>query len=820
MKRIYFILLRTFVAFSLLLVAQQGYSQLWNSMDEGLPARVVKVTEGGQSIIAATADSISKYEVEFNFYRWNGITWNKISSLMLIAGSQITEMFVFKDDLYIAGIDLKFLDQTEAKGLLRLRNGRWQRASSQLLLKDGRAAQIHNAVVYNGNVYLSGQITHIDNLKSGVMVRFNGSQYSALSTEHQIEGTINDLAVYKNQLIICGPAFKTNNSGVQQMAIYNGNAYSFSNILNTIPARLFATANDLFMFGISQGNDRGLFVLDGNNWTSFSKGITNIEIINSLVFFNNTYWASGIFILDGRNSTLVRWSISQWIIPPTQPIIQPFFLFHHASSQHLYAFGGFRYVGRLPFFHIAHLSHGQGHISGRIYWDYNQNCTHDSLEVPLPMRIVRISPGPRAVITDSRGFYNIQLPAGNYRIAVQNPRNWQASQCSMNQRDVSLSEGQVVDNLDFPQFINPSVEDVEIRLSSNAGNVARRGVSEVYGIHYRNNGARNAPTGKIRITLPEMVNNFHSIPEPDTKIENILEWNFVNLQPGESGLIRLINDIPQSTGTGDRLTLKAQVIGPVSDQNPLDNDDSLSLTVIDGTTLQGKFISPEPEPGDTISWINTESKIIDYTIRFENRGNDTIRSILVLDTIDLNLDITYVQVFNASHSSRLNIINLPPGEAKGVLAWHFDGIRLPPSFGRNDCPDCRGHVGFRLALEQNIAPNTLVPNRAAIVFDDGNPQLTNTVYAAVPKGSGLYSFSKNGLLQVYPNPSSGIFNIAAAENNAGTVNVFGMNGQHLFSQEFSSFSPIIDLSAYPAGLYVLQLINGSTMFTTKILKSE
>jgi hypothetical protein len=71
-----------------------------------------------------------------------------------------------------------------------------------------------------------------------------------------------------------------------------------------------------------------------------------------------------------------------------------------------------------------------------------------------------------------------------------------------------------------------------------------------------------------------------------------------------------------------------------------------------------------------------------------------------------------------------------------------------------------------------------------------------------------------------PNPTSGWLNIHFAQALSGDLNVeiFSLNGQLLQRVNYQSNANVsLDLSAYPAGVYLVRLINGEALLTERIL---
>ena len=77
-------------------------------------------------------------------------------------------------------------------------------------------------------------------------------------------------------------------------------------------------------------------------------------------------------------------------------------------------------------------------------------------------------------------------------------------------------------------------------------------------------------------------------------------------------------------------------------------------------------------------------------------------------------------------------------------------------------------------------------------------------------------------LSIYPNPSNGNFNVLfdnASSNNVG-VTVFDLSGRSVFKRSYetsSSFNQNINLGAVSAGMYLVNIVDGSRTITKKII---
>ncbi|MFN8284996.1 MAG: T9SS type A sorting domain-containing protein [Chitinophagales bacterium] len=173
---------------------------------------------------------------------------------------------------------------------------------------------------------------------------------------------------------------------------------------------------------------------------------------------------------------------------------------------------------------------------------------------------------------------------------------------------------------------------------------------------------------------------------------------------------------------------------------------------------------------------------LDYLIRFQNTGTDTAYKVVIVDTLNQNLDLSTLEFGASSHPYKIEFT----GSGKPILKFTFDRINLVDSFTNE--PKSHGFVSFKITPYDSIPNGTLVKNSADIYFDFNLPIKTNTTQVSIddrlPTGATL-SFvtavkeQKNNYeaIYVYPNPFNTITTFEFVYNTkAAQLIVYDVNG--------------------------------------------
>ncbi len=127
---------------------------------------------------------------------------------------------------------------------------------------------------------------------------------------------------------------------------------------------------------------------------------------------------------------------------------------------------------------------------------------------------------------------------------------------------------------------------------------------------------------------------------------------------------------------------------------------------------------------------------------------------------------------------------------------------------------------------------TLTANESLTVSADGlDPDVTYDIYLVAEDIDGLFSsvqqlenvvvasieksLTVSPLIEAFPNPVTGFLNFKNSKNSSFTMGLYTLEGQRI---AFESNPTKIDLSLFPSGLYLLQIVDEGGVHSTKLFK--
>ncbi|MEI8279131.1 MAG: T9SS type A sorting domain-containing protein [Bacteroidota bacterium] len=356
----------------------------------------------------------------------------------------------------------------------------------------------------------------------------------------------------------------------------------------------------------------------------------------------------------------------------------------------------------------------------RLYQDLNANCIYDSSTESLnsyPTTIEVDSNGiPKDTFTVLSGIdYNASGTPGDifqFKILTSNPSYLSSCPASGIITDTLVSGNNPTKYLGF-HCSNTAGFDLLEQVNMQTGRHIQTGHIIAYNTYC-------TPLNST-VTLnfnPQYTFNT-AYPVPNSIVGNTLTWNLNNLSATSAVNIDYTLSVPnlgnQSNWLNPGDTVHSTVIiNPITgDVNPLNNTCIRIDTVKSSYDPNEMAVSPMP-------YIQSAGQL-QYTIQFENTGNDTAQNISVLDTLSNNLDIHSLAMVASSHSC---IFSKTWNGTNWVAKFDFPNIRLLDSSHHNQC---NGMLVFNIKTQAGLSAGTTIFNHAAIYFDDNPSVITDTV---------------------------------------------------------------------------------------------
>lgn len=470
-------------------------------------------------------------------------------------------------------------------------------------------------------------------------------------------------------------------------------------------------------------------------------------------------------------------------------------------------------------------------ITGTVYADANSNCTQNTGENGIQNIQVHCS-GVGYAYTNSNGVYSFQVPSGTYTITESVQQIYPLASCQTNNQVVSVvAAANCVSTVNFANNVVP-ISDLHI-ITSNInfpvpGNVYNQKVivqnegtitESSIQIGYRHDGNLSfgtcAPwslTQQNAVTYP----NWYSITS-----------GFTSLAPANNSATFIDYNVPTNIPVNTNVSFNDSVskASPIAtswlvDNTPWNNVNALNTTVLSSYDPNFKEVSPQGTSPQGI--INTHDSILTYVVHFQNTGNYYAQNIVVVDTIDTDLNISTLRPGYSDHNFVATV------DENRVARFRFNNINLPWKSNFGDALSS-GMFVYSVKLKKNLTPGTQIKNKAAIYFDYNEPVITNTTLntiGSVPTSlNTLNGRSADGSV-LFPNPASNYvtLNFVSEESASAHFSVFDISGREVVSRDVNvtngDNSLTENTSSFQNGVYLVQLKTADKVICKKLIVSK
>lgn len=209
--------------------------------------------------------------------------------------------------------------------------------------------------------------------------------------------------------------------------------------------------------------------------------------------------------------------------------------------------------------------------------------------------------------------------------------------------------------------------------------------------------------------------------------------------------------------------------------------------------------------GQTEDYYIQPNQQLQYVIRFQNVGTDTAFTVVVRDTLDIDLNIFTVTPGVSSYPYTFKMYG------PRVLEWTFEGIQLPDS--TTNAEGSNGFLTFHVDQVPDLEPGTVINNDADIYFDFELPITTNTTVHTIFEGFvdvfdptvSIENYIEGEKIDIYPNPTTNLINVQSETGLNNRFKIYDQQGREVMNGQLNGKNTEISLGKLSRGTYTIHI---------------
>jgi len=438
-------------------------------------------------------------------------------------------------------------------------------------------------------------------------------------------------------------------------------------------------------------------------------------------------------------------------------------------------------------------------IQVKFYYDENENGNRELDEQYIRIGAVTVNDDNIYSNLNEEGIILI-AEAGDYKLNFNDLglAGWELT--SQDEYNVTLTEDRGFVEVEYG--LSPTEELVTASPSMALG-IFRCGFPASYNV-IATNETVVASSNTIWLEYDDRITDIQFLVEPDHVIgSNVVGWDF-ELEAQAQFKIPFEITVPL-----------------ISDETPIGDIFKWRTWIMTGAEVEEVCYEQElrcsydpndklvnPNRPDSLGLLND---IIEYTIRFQNTGNDYALNVNVRDTLSQDLDMRTFKIIDTSHPDLL-VVEID-AQDRHIINFRFDNIYLPDSTTNE--PGSNGYITYKIRPLPGLDIDTEINNTGHIYFDFNPAIVTNTTSTTLvdmfPIVSNNFVLANNLEITIFPNPSTGeVF----FSRNVEKILLYDLTGKQIrtFSQKNN-----IDITDFNAGTYFLHFIEGEKFNIQKVV---
>jgi uncharacterized repeat protein (TIGR01451 family) len=456
-------------------------------------------------------------------------------------------------------------------------------------------------------------------------------------------------------------------------------------------------------------------------------------------------------------------------------------------------------------------------ICGYVVNDINRDCQKDASDLAIPsVKITINTVPPTNIYTNTWGYFSTVVKKGTYTLTQSlnsfiNPFLYKQICPAAGISVTATNGGQVYCNNNFYDTAN-TCQDIATSIFRQSN--ITPGFTSIKQIKYQNNGATAVTNAVLHYRFLNSLSIKTITSSPYTVSGNVISWNIGTIPAYSSGYrsAHFLTPVTLPLGT---TVLDSAWIEPMTGDCNMANNSATFMDICVGS------YDPNDKTAFPAGNTDTSVKVIDYLVRFQNTGTAPAHNVVIVDSIENNLDFSTLTLHSTSHTPCRIFTN----DNKKVY-FEFENIMLPDS--GSDYEGSQGYVNFSLKLKENLPIGTQIKNTAAIYFDFNDPIITNTTVNTIylKSSSGIISKEKDYTLELYPNPTKGekvTLKVTSDKMQTISYRIFDLNGREKMTtierKANGYYEEEIQLNSLSKGIYLIDIsINGEASGKIKLVK--
>lgn len=361
-------------------------------------------------------------------------------------------------------------------------------------------------------------------------------------------------------------------------------------------------------------------------------------------------------------------------------------------------------------------------VSGIVFYDENENGVMDDSEYGLPFQTVEVEPLGLTLITNDGGEFDFTIVAGSSTLTLQYtpffPYNTTPNPAVFDSESSEETTFLFGVSNELPLFA------VDVDFYPNGNGFLCNDWSN-HNICFRNLG--NVPIdGVVEVEYDELFQGHLEMTEIDSVNGNSVYMSFENLLPGQMFFYDVSLLTPTVDHIGEFISSTARIYGYYDGDQVAFGEEERSMEITCAYDPNDKQAFPLGYTEE--HWLLQETEQ-EFLVRFQNTGNASAQNIRIIDTLDVNFDLSTLRVIANSHSVMTTI-----DEEQRTVDFFFENIMLPDSV--NNEPDSHGLISYEITPSPDLLVGTVLENTAYIYFDNNEPIITNTTWTTIHQCGG------------------------------------------------------------------------------------